>query len=363
MASKLRPQQERLFAFLTRKTAGDLVTVAEILADTNWKPSTLTTYDRKQILDPFLARTSDDRYRVLREGSSISKGDVASAFTQKRPGLLVLTKGMRIAGTNAEYELRRYVGEGAVAHVWEATVAKDLGKYAIKVMNPRPDLLAPSILENVRKRFSREARHGMTLAHPNIVRHRDSGEVRGRPFLVMDFGDESLEEILRKGPMSLRTTFTVVQGCLGGLEYLHATNCVHRDIKPANILRFGERFVLGDLGIVHWSDMNPAFTSAATITRSSVQLGSWYYMAPEQRRSPHNATPVSDVYSLGVTWYQMLTGDTPDPAAVGARQFASPCSNQDVSKLIGRMLSFTPSDRPSVGDLLPELKGLATAMK
>lgn len=360
MASKLRPQQERLFAFLTKKTVGDLISKGEILSGTNWKPSTLSTYNTKHYLDPFLTKTSDGRYRVLREGSSISKGDIASAFTQKRPGLLVLTKGMIITGTNAEYEFRRFVGEGAVAHVWEAAIAKDDSKYAIKVMHPRPDLLDPTVLENVRKRFSREAKHGMKLDHQNIVRYRDHGEVRGQPFIVMDFGDESLEQILRKGPMPLRSTITIIQQCLGGLEYLHATNCVHRDIKPANILRFGSRFVLGDLGIVHWSDMNQAFTSAATITRSSVQLGSWYYMAPEQRRSPHEATPSSDIYALGVTWYEMLTGETPDPAEVGARQFAPPTSNQEVRKLIDRMLRFAPSDRPLVADLLSQLKGMVT---
>jgi serine/threonine protein kinase len=123
-------------------------------------------------------------------------------------------------------------------------------------------------------------------------------------------------------------------------------------VKPHNILRFGDQCVLGDLGIVRWSDMNPAFTSAGTITRASVQLGSWYYMAPEQRIAPHEATAASDIYALGISWYEMLSGKTPDPAAVGAQAFADPCSDSETNALIRQMLEFDQSKRPTVADLL-----------
>ncbi len=98
--------------------------------------------------------------------------------------------------------------------------------------------------------------------------------------------------------------------------------------------------------------MNPAFTSAATITKASVQLGSWYYMAHEQRVAPHEATSASDIYALGVSWYEMLTGDTPDVAVVAAKAFPDPCSDSEANALIRHMLEFDPAKRPTATEVL-----------
>jgi len=350
MAKQLRPQQELFFQFISCKQAGSVVTEAEILAATKWKQATIDAYRIKNMLDPFLGPTGPGKYRVLRDGSTVSKGEVAAAFTQKRPGVLVLSKGMKAKGDQGSYELQTYIGQGAVAHVWVAR-APDGRKLAIKVMNPREDLLEPNILENVRQRFSRESRHGMTISHENIVTYRDVGELSKHPFLVMDLADESLEARLAKNPLNLRDSLDVMAGCVAGLKHLHGLECVHRDVKPANILRFGDRYALGDLGIVQWSDLNKAFVSAGTITRASVQLGSWHYMPPEQRRLPHKVTSAVDIYALGITWYEMLTGNTPDPGEVGAQAFDDPTENPPTNDLIRRMLRYAAGERPTAEDV------------
>jgi len=178
----------------------------------------------------------------------------------------------------------------------------------------------------------------------------------------MDLADESLAARLAKNTLSLRESLDVVADCAAALKHLHGMNCIHRDVKPANILRFGDRYVLGDLGIVQWSDMNKAFVSAGTITRASVQLGSWHYMPPEQRKSAHIVTPASDIYALGITWYEMLTGSTPDPGEVGAQAFANPTDDAVTNDLIRRMLRFSAAERPTAKELVTTVSGLRSRL-
>lgn len=355
MAKGLRPNLARFFNFISTKHEGDVVSEADVMDAAGWQRSTLETHRNKNALDPFLVHLGAGKYRVRRDGASISKGEVSKAFTQIRPSELVLLPGTRVKGERGDYELARELGRGAVAHVWESIRILNRKHYAVKVVNPRTDLLEPSTLDNVKHRFLREARNGRTLACTNIVTYVDVGEHRDHPFLVMEVADESLASKLEVAPLTVAESLHVVECCANGLQYLHQKGCVHRDVKPQNILRFGDRFVLGDLGIVRWSDMHGAFTSAGTITKAAVQLGSWYYMAPEQRQSPHDATPFSDVYELGVTWYEMLTGTTPDPAAVAAQAFSDPSMIDSLNSLIRRMIRFVPSERPTVDEVLNTL--------
>ncbi len=331
---------------------------AEVMGAAGWKRSTLQTHRNKNALDPFLAPLGNGSYRVRRPGSTISKDDITQAFTQIRPTDLVLSPGDRLTGASANYELVSELGRGAVAHVWKATRILGRKECAVKVLNPRADLLEPSTFTNVRQRFGREARNGMKLRHENLISYTDVGEFQEHPFLVMELAEESLGSIIETGRLTTTDSLGIVESCANGLRYLHEEGCIHRDVKPPNVLRIGSRFVLGDLGIVRWSDMNSAFTSAGTITRAALQLGSWYYMAPEQRQSPHEATTASDVYELGVTWYEMLTRQTPDPAAVAAQAFADPSEDVEVTSLIRRMLRYIPDERATVGEIIEIVSSL-----
>jgi serine/threonine-protein kinase len=156
----------------------------------------------------------------------------------------------------------------------------------------------------------------------------------------------------RKGMLSLDYAARMVRACAEGLLYLHGVGLVHRDVKPPNILFCDDRVVLGDLGVVRWTDMNPAFTGAGTLTQHSMQLGSWFYMAPEQQESPHEAVPASDVYALGITWYQLLTGKMLTPAQIHARRFTPPCGIEVVNSIIGRMIRYDVAERPQLVEII-----------
>ena len=353
----LNRAQRRFFDFLAARTVGEIVTEAQILRATKWRSSTLRTYRSKHYIDTLLTPIGRGRYRILKDGNSLSKNDLIHAFSQTRPPVLVPVQNLRLYGKKGSYTLIKKIGHGAVAQVWRAHSTN--GKtYAVKIMLPRADLLAPEFFDNVRHRFQRESRNGMRLNHPNVVPYRDAGEIKTHPFLVMDCAESTLASTIKSNPLTLPDSLPIVRDCLSGLAYLHDHDCIHRDIKPENILFFGSRAVLGDLGIVQWSDMSTAFTSAATITRSSIQLGSWYYMSPEQRQSPHDVSTYSDIYSLGVTWYEMLTNQTPDPAAAGAGRIQAPTGISTANELIFSMLAFGPNDRPTIDDVSRSVSAL-----
>jgi serine/threonine protein kinase len=314
---KLRPMLEKFHQHLKDKKEGDIITATDILTATGWNPVTLETHINKNALAPFLTLLSPinavnpvqaAKFRMHRDGASISKDDVTKAFTQIRPAALNLSPGLRFKGVDADYDLLAELGRGAVAQVWKCSRIRDSRDFAVKIVDPRADLLDPSTLNNVKHRFAREAKNGDKVSHLHLVAFVDRGKYQDHDFLVMELADESLAARIVRAPLSVVEAIAVVRDCVAGIKHLHDEGCVHRDVKPHNILRFASRYVLGDLGIVKWSDMNPAFTSAGTITKAAVQLGSWYYMAPEQRVAPHEATAASDIYALGISWYEMLTG-------------------------------------------------------
>jgi serine/threonine protein kinase len=82
-----------------------------------------------------------------------------------------------------------------------------------------------------------------------------------------------------------------------------------------------------------------------------MQLGSWFYMAPEQQESPHNAVNASDVYALGVTWIELLTGQLPSPQAIGAGRYQIPNLRSGVAEILANMVKYSPTERPSLTDI------------
>jgi serine/threonine protein kinase len=342
----------KAYEWLKSQKAGAVVSYQEVMDVADWTEKSLTTYLNKNKLAPFLQKLQHKKLKVLMDGSDISEAFFDETFTQKGPKNVSVSAGDVFAGELDRYELLEPLGSGAVAHVWSATRKSDGASVAVKVMMPRLDLLQASVLPNVRDRFRQEARNGKTLDHPNIVRYLDLGNVDQSPFLVMELAERSVANRIKDSrQLSEREAAKIVECCLDGLEYLHGKGSSHRDVKPANVLQFSNVVKLGDLGIVKWSDYDPAFTTGGTTTRQSVQLGSWFYMAPEQQESPHDAVAASDIYSLAVTWIEMLAGALPSPQAIGAAAYKVPATGAGIADLIKRMHTYNPGDRPPISEI------------
>jgi serine/threonine protein kinase len=348
----LNKGSRRAFDWLRTKRAGTVISYKELMDAADWSKVSLNTYLSKRKLAPFLQKLQGDKLKVLMDGSDISEAFFDETFTQTGPQNFTVSAGDTLTGELGKYELLEPLGSGAVAHVWSAE-SKGTGlQVAVKIMMPAANLLQESVLPNVRDRFRREARNGKNLSHPNIVRYLDLGLYEKIPFLVMELAKGTVADRIKDfRQLSETESAKIVRSCLEGLEYLHGKGSPHRDIKPANLLEFSDVVKLGDLGIVKWSDYDPAFTKGGTTTRRSMQLGSWFYMAPEQQESPHDAIPASDIYALAVTWIEMLSGNVPSPQATIASAYKLPAIDPQIAEIIKRMHSYNPGDRPPISEI------------
>ena len=349
----LRGGAKKLFEWLKQQSAGEIFSYEEVMEAANWNESSLKTYINKNKIAPFLQKLEDRKLKVLLDGDEITEKFFHETFTQTAPRHIQLSAGDEFQGENDKYELVEPLGNGAVGHVWSARIkSPEVTLVAAKIMLPRRDLLQDSKLPNVRERFRREARNGREISHPNIVKYLDVGEVQKNPFVIMELADRSIADQLRdSGPIPEEEAAQISLDAVSGLSFLHSKGCPHRDVKPANLLEFSDAIKLGDLGIVKWSDFDPTFTKGGTITQESIQLGSWFYMAPEQQESPHNAVDASDVYALGVSWIEMLTGQTPSPQAIGAGRYDIPDVRSGITNLLANMVKYSPTERPSLEDI------------
>ncbi|MBX7246201.1 MAG: protein kinase [Candidatus Sumerlaeaceae bacterium] len=219
----------------------------------------------------------------------------------------------------AHYKLARILGRGGMGEVWQAFDTKLERDIALKVM--RRELLAN---EEAVKRFYREARAVARLNHPNIVQVYSIGEEHGMIYMVMEMieGDTVTQKLKAKGRLSIEESVDILLQTIEGLGYANARGIIHRDIKPSNLMLTPEhRIKIADFGLAKMIEHDSQMTAAGTT------MGSPNYMSPEQCRG-EEADHRSDIYALGISFYQMLTGDLPfngeTPLSVLLQQIQDP---------------------------------------
>jgi serine/threonine protein kinase len=202
------------------------------------------------------------------------------------------------------YRIDGTIGRGGMGVVYRAERTASPGDLvALKVL--RAEFAADG---EYRERFAREARAASAVTHPHLVPVLEAGEVGGLAFVAMPLVDgESLDAIVRRdGPLAPARVVRLAQELGGALDVLHAAGLMHRDVKPANVLvlRDGGAGVLTDFGLAK------GVSGYRTVTAAGALVGTLEYVAPERIRG-ERATPASDLYSLGCTLFECVTGSPP----------------------------------------------------
>jgi len=250
------------------------------------------------------------------------------------------------------YHILEQLGEGGMAIVYKAYDTRLERDVAVKVI--RTDLFGQAVIERILKRFEREAKALARLSHPNIVKVHDYGEHEGAPYLVLEYlSAGTLKQRLGK-PISWQEAVRLLIPVAQALDYAHEHNIIHRDIKPSNILLTEKgQPMLTDFGIAKLLDAG----EGQTLTATGVGVGTPEYMAPEQGLGKE-VDARTDVYSLGVVFYELVTGRKPyvadTPMAVVFKHLTDPLPRpktfapnlpDTVEKILIKAMAKKPEDR------------------
>lgn len=210
----------------------------------------------------------------------------------------MISKGQKI---NDRYEIIRSIGEGGMANVYLGYDEILDRNVAIKVL--RGDL---SNDEKFVRRFQREALSASSLSHPNIVEMYDVGEDNGLYYIIMEYVEgKTLKQLLKKrGTLTLSEAIDIMVQLTDGMAHAHDSYIIHRDLKPQNIM-------IQDDGQIKITDFGIAMALNSTqLTQTNSVMGSVHYLPPEQA-SGKGSTTKSDIYSMGIIFYELLTGKLP----------------------------------------------------
>jgi serine/threonine protein kinase len=232
-----------------------------------------------------------------------------------------------------EYYIGGELGDGAVGLVRKATRLTDNAPRAIKFLAPDPKYIDEAVFDDVALRFRREGQRGAGLSHPHLMTVHAYCENEGghcfeeknpkNPFLLMEHvRGKTLESYVRRLPDEEKGVFKISRQRLliatqvaTALEDLHKKKLIHRDIKPANIFLSrwsedeGHAFAkLGDFGVMKWGDFHASMSTGTLTVTNQKGLGTMKYMSPELAISAKDVTMRSDIYSLGITLFELFSG-------------------------------------------------------
>jgi len=255
---------------------------------------------------------------------------------------------------SGRYELSHLVARGGMAEVYRARDQLLDRPVALKVLFPEL-----SVDRSFVERFRREAQAAANLSHPNIVPVFDWGEDNGTYFIVMEFVDgRALSSILRTaGPLHPDRAAEIAADVAGALAYAHRHGVVHRDVKPGNVLITEEGTIkVTDFGIAR------AVNTEESLTQTGAVMGTATYFSPEQAEGM-GVDSRSDIYSLGVVLFEMVTGRPPflgdTPVAVASKHVRehppapreiNPAVPPDLEAIILKCLAKSPDHRYATGD-------------
>jgi hypothetical protein len=266
------------------------------------------------------------------------------------------------------YQLLKQVGRGGMAAVFLATDTQTRRQVAVKVLST-----APVTTDQYKIRFRQEAKALAQLSHPNIVRVLDYGEVGGRPYLVLEWVGGGTLSARMGSPYPHQEAAKLILPIARALQYAHEMGIIHRDVKPSNILlsESGEP-LLSDFGIAKSLSQEPA----PDLTGPGAGIGTPEYMAPEQGLG-QPVDPRADIYSLGVIFYELVTGRKPYTAdtPLGTMMQAStqplprareivPGLPEEVERVLFKVLAKEPSKRyQAMGEFAEVLEKLILGEK
>jgi serine/threonine protein kinase len=243
----------------------------------------------------------------------------------------------QLAAKFPQLEILHLLGHGGMGAVYKAR-QKELDRLvALKILPPEVGRSA-----TFTERFTREARSLAKLNHPQIVTVYDFGRTDdGLHYFLMEYVDGTdLRHIIQAGELQSEQALAIVPQICDALHYAHRNGLVHRDIKPENILLDKEGNVkIADFGLARLLGKQ---TCAYTLTQSDQRMGTPHYMAPEQFEHPAEVDHRADIYSLGVVFYEMLTGELP----IG--RFAPPSKTVQVDVRLDEIVLHTLEKRPQL---------------
>jgi CHASE2 domain-containing sensor protein/tRNA A-37 threonylcarbamoyl transferase component Bud32 len=270
-------------------------------------------YERKRMYNKavavyeYVAKT-DDAFRDLADRipklRSLVSPMMMASQEMRKDGKIIFSDDLGIKPTVGRYEVVSELGQGAMGIVYKARDPKINRFLAIKTIR-FSDEFEPDKIREIKDRFMREAQIAGKLTHPSIVAIYDVGEDYDLTYMAMEFLEgENLQKYCRKGfLLPLRKALYVVSEVALALDHAHRQGVIHRDVKPANIM------VLKD-GKVKVTDFGIAKAVSSSQTKSGIVLGTPNYMSPEQING-HEIDGRSDIFSLGIVFFELLTGVLP----------------------------------------------------